>query len=440
MLKYQLQNVRLSSSQAAITLSSIPNTYDDLYVVLSVRSTNADDGLFFRFNNTTANTSWRNLLGYSTGVLSQSGTGWLAGGGVRSGIGTSDYTNVGIYIPNYAGSSPKTASVDSVSPENGNNGYQFLVANLWNDTAAINRIDFYMQGGSMASGSKVSVYGIKRGSSGEVNVASGGVITTSGGYTYHTFNASGTFVANRNLDAQTLVVGGGGSGGPANAGGGGAGGYVAQSLSIPAGSYAVTVGAGGAQVSSTPNSGSPTTFLSAVALGGGRGGDGSNSNPPAIGGSGGGAGGQSSFNTPGAAGTSGQGFGGGTSSSYVGGGYNGAGGGGGGAAAPGGNAGGNGGVAGSGGAGAQWLNGSYYAGGGGGGANNLNSITRGFGGIGGGGDGGPGTGGVSAVNGSPGAANTGGGGGGGGGQSGVANGSGGNGGSGVVIIRYLTPA
>ena len=441
MLKYKLQNIRLTSSQAALTISSIPNTYDDLYLLVSVRSTNADDNLYFRFNNTTANTSWRNLLGFGTGVLSQSGTGWLAGGGIRSGIGTSDYANIGIYIPNYAGSTPKTAMVDSTSGENGSNGYQFLTANLWNDTAAINRIDFYMQGGNLENGSKVSVYGIKRGADGRTQaVATGGTITTSGGYTYHTFTSSSTFVANRNMMVEALVVGGGGSGGPANAGGGGAGGYLAQTIAVSPGSYAVTIGAGGAQVSSTPNSGSPTTFLSALALGGGRGGDGSNSNPAAVGGSGGGAGGQSSFSTPGAAGTAGQGNAGGASSSYVGGGYNGAGGGGGGASAAGGNAGGNGGVAGAGGAGSQWLNGSYYAGGGGGGANNINSITAGSGGIGGGGNGGPGTGGVGAVNGAPGTANTGGGGGGGGGQSGVANGSGGNGGSGVVIIRYLTPA
>jgi curved DNA-binding protein CbpA len=165
-----IETQTLGSSQAAITFSSIPQTFTDLFLQVSVRSTNSDDGLFFKFNNTTANTSWRNLLGYGTGTLSQSGSGWLAGGGVRSGT-SSTFTNIGVYIPNYTASAAKTASVDSTSEENSSTGYQFLVANLWNDTTAINRIDFYLQGGSLTQYSSVSLYGILKGSSGGVTVS-----------------------------------------------------------------------------------------------------------------------------------------------------------------------------------------------------------------------------------------------------------------------------
>jgi hypothetical protein len=430
MLKYQLQNVRLSASQAAITLSSIPNTYDDLYVLLSVRSTNADDNLYFRFNNTTANTSWRNLLGFSTGVSSQSGTGWLAGGGVRSGIGTSDYTNIAIYIPNYAGSTTKTAMVDSVSPENWNNAYQFLTANLWNDTAAINRIDFYMQGGSIVDGSKVAVYGIKRGSDGRTEVASGGTITTAGGYTYHTFTGSGTFSANQNLNADYLVVAGGGSGGYDRGSGGGAGGYLTLSSVIPRGSYAVTVGAGGATQNGygQNNPGNSSSFLTLNTVGGGSGVPGS-AGAGRSGGSGSG-GGSGPGASAGGAGTSGQGFAGGAAGASTGGS-----GGGGGASAVGSNGGAGNGVGGAGGNGLTWLNGTTYAGGGGGGAAMDFSSPRsgGAGGTGGGGAGGN----TNGASGAAGTANTGGGGGGG---ANISQGNGGAGGSGVVIIRYLSPA
>jgi hypothetical protein len=164
-----IQHQELASTQSAITFSSIASTFTDLYLLLSVRSTNADDGLYFKFNNTVSNTSWRNLLGYGTGVLSQGGGGWLAAGGVRSPANT--FTNVGIYIPNYAGATAKTASVDSTSEENSSTGYQFIVANLWNDTTAINRIDVYLQGGSLTQYSSATLYGILKGSSGGVTVS-----------------------------------------------------------------------------------------------------------------------------------------------------------------------------------------------------------------------------------------------------------------------------
>jgi hypothetical protein len=163
-----IQRQELGATASAITFTSIPQTYTDLYVLVSVRSTaGSDDGLFFKFNNTTANTSWRNLLGYGTGTAAQTGSGWLAGGGVLTGT-ASTFTNVGIYIANYASSNAKTAITDSVSPTESSTGYQFLVSNLWNDTTAINRIDFYLQTASLTQYSSVTLYGITKGSNGVV--------------------------------------------------------------------------------------------------------------------------------------------------------------------------------------------------------------------------------------------------------------------------------
>ena len=165
-----IETQTLGSSQAAITFSSIPATFTDLFLQVSIRSTNGDDNLYFKFNNTTANTSWRNLLGYGTGTAAQTGSGYLLAGGVRSNT-ASTFTNIGIYIPNYAVSAGKSASVESTSEEDGSTAYQFLVNNLWNDTTAINRIDFYLQGGNLAQYSSVSLYGILKGSDGIVTVS-----------------------------------------------------------------------------------------------------------------------------------------------------------------------------------------------------------------------------------------------------------------------------
>ena len=89
----------------------------------------------------------------------------------------------------------------------------------------------------------------KRLLSGSAAAVSGGTFTsyTSGGNTYnvYTFTASGTLTVAAAGQVDVLVVGGGGAGG---FGGGGAGG-VAQGSSIyfaSAGTYTVTVGAGGA--------------------------------------------------------------------------------------------------------------------------------------------------------------------------------------------------
>ena len=221
-----------------------------------------------------------------------------------------------------------------------------------------------------------------------------------------------------------LVIGGGGSGGREIASlagaGGGAGEYWEQaSYALTAGSYAITIGAGGNNAN-----GSDTTFDSLVtAVGGGKGGqgDGASNTAGSNGGSGGGGGGGGNTVAGGSSTASAPGVG------FAGGGGETSGnqrsGGGGGAGALG--------VAGtSGGAGGVGVQSSItgtptYRGGGGGGG----STTPGGGGAGGSGGGGMGL--NSGGNATAGTANTGGGG---GGDQGAYR----SGGSGVVIIRYTT--
>jgi hypothetical protein len=252
----------------------------------------------------------------------------------------------------------------------------------------------------------------------------GGVVTSVGGNTIHTFNTSGTLVPITPLTASYLIVAGGAGGGRSTVGngGGGAGGLLSGSgLTIDSNStYLVTVGAGGNGATTTANgsNGSNSSFslVTTTAVGGG-GGDGAGINGNA-GGSGGGGRNDGTF---GGAGTAGQGFAGGNGSTGAP--YPGAGGGG--ASAVGQNS--QASTGGVGGAGtASSISGASvtYAGGGGGGC--YSGGTGASGGAGGGGAGGnPG------VAGTAGTANLGGGGGGGGSSA-----NGGNGGSGVVIISY----
>jgi hypothetical protein len=245
-------------------------------------------------------------------------------------------------------------------------------------------------------------------------VATGGSVTTSGAYTYHTFASSGTFVVNKTYTMDYLIVAGGGSGGTGRGGAGGAGGYIAtDSASIAPSSYTVTIGGGasGSGQDTPGNTGNPSSVFGVTANGGGYGG-GWNSR---SGGSGGSGGGPSGGGSPGS-GTSGQGNDAGSTDGTTGGG--------GGGKGEAGNTDGQG----YGGDGATWYDGITRGGGGGGGAP-ANTGLWGYGGDGGGTNGESSRGPSEA-----GAANTGGGTGGTEGPSGRS----GTGGSGVVVIRYLS--
>ena len=106
--------------------------------------------------------------------------------------------------------------------------------------------------------------------------ATGGTVTFANGNKIHTFATSDTLVVTSSGVVNYLVVAGGGSGGIGRGGGGGAGGVLIGTLTLPVGSYTVTVGAGGARVNNDntgANGGisSLGTLVSALGGGGGAG-------------------------------------------------------------------------------------------------------------------------------------------------------------------------
>jgi len=296
--------------------------------------------------------------------------------------------------------------------------------------------------------------------------ATGGTITTSGDFKIHTFTGPGTFCVSQisSVAAENtvgyLVVAGGGSGGRSYGGGGGAGGFregrnvpvdnftasplvadaPTNAVTLTATAFPITVGAGGAGVTTgqaAGTTGAASSFSTISAAGGGGGADEAGTPSPKAaktGGSGGG-GGYNPAPTGGAGGAGNtppvsppQGNNGGTGYDFT---SNGASGGGGGGAS------GNGSDAqptNGGGPGANGVASSITgspvtrAGGGGGGSGPNTPGTFGSGGSGGGT---PGRKGSSQPATDAGTANTGGGSGG-----GSCSGTSGNGGSGIVIIRY----
>jgi hypothetical protein len=444
-----------SGGVASVTLpatGTIPATYTDLKLVMSVRTNNAaaQDNLKVQFNSSTSGYSDRYLFGNGSSTASGSSTtnpGSYFNYAVAATATSDTFSSVEIYIPNYSGSTNKSFSIDSVTEQNATGAVTMMTAGLWSNTNPITTISVApVDGTSLVEGSTFYLYGISNVTSG--SKATGGIVSSDGTYWYHMFPFSGTFTPTTNLTADYLVIAGGGGGGGGIGGGGGAGGLrstvtatggngtLETSLSLTAQSYTVTIGAGG--IGGTPtargSSGDNSTFSTLVTSTGGGGGGAGQSTPSSNGLTGGSAGGQGTFGGGGtpnnAARTASpvQGFDGG--SGLVGD----ASGGGGGAGAVGANAATN--VCGNGGNGVaisafanatQTGVNTFYAGGGGGGA--FVGDTPGTGGTGGGANGT-----ATDTVGANGTANLGGGGAGGGYVATGANG--GNGGSGLVIIRY----
>ena len=109
---------------------------------------------------------------------------------------------------------------------------------------------------------------------------SGGVIssytpTGSSNYRVHAFYTSGIFTLYSTRPVDILIVGGGGGGGGRIGGGGGGGAYFTRSnYDLPAGTYNITIGAGGhgGTNSSTPaEMGGSTVAFGVTAYGGGPG-------------------------------------------------------------------------------------------------------------------------------------------------------------------------
>jgi hypothetical protein len=444
-----IQTYTLASTAASVTFSGIPQNYTDLKLVISARVSNsATQGILdIQFNGSSANFDLRYLGQSNTSVVSYtraSGFGTnMAGYYPAANSTASTFGNVELYFPNYSSTTAsKSVFIDAVMENNSSTIQNGLVSGLWSQNSAITSLTFSeTTGGNLVSGSTFTLYGVSNGVK-----ATGGTLTVAGGYAYHTFTSTGSFLPNQRIKgAEILCVAGGGGGGSDRAGGGGAGGVLySSSQTLNAGtSYTALVGSGGAGgASGGSNAGvnGTNSILSAtIAIGGGFGSGGSNGNG-GSGGSGGGAGGSQSVNFPvGGTATSGQGNAGGNGVYQPANNNVGAGGGGGaGAAGTSGTT-----VAGAGGVGTAtyttWhaitgtgvlSSGAYYvAGGGGGGANSgQGSGSNGAGGVGGGGAGG--TSGAGAA----GTANTGGGGGGGSNVGGQRAGA--AGGSGLIIVRY----
>ena len=158
-----------AGGSANITFNSIPSTYTDLVVKLSVRNSaggNSWDDIYMDINGSSSNFTARVLYGTGSAAGSGSFTTSIAQVGEGNAGTANTFGSIDIYIPNYTSTTAaKSFSSDSVSENNATSSLTQLGAGLWNPAtqAAITSLTFRtFTTGNFVQYSTASLYGISK--------------------------------------------------------------------------------------------------------------------------------------------------------------------------------------------------------------------------------------------------------------------------------------
>lgn len=147
-----------SGGVANFTLSSIPQEFTDLVLLVSLRTTVANTVGTISFN--AGGTMERNrLFGDGSSRTADQGT-VIDVTSVPSTFTASTFSNGSFYIPNYSGSVTKSYISESVQENNAASSQQVLISGTQLITAAITSITLTPGSGNWAENSTVSLHGI----------------------------------------------------------------------------------------------------------------------------------------------------------------------------------------------------------------------------------------------------------------------------------------
>ena len=149
---------------SSIDFTSIPSTYTDLCVLFSLRSDTASaaDNAEITFNASTSTFSLKRLYGSGSAAASDSPTYTTSAFINGDGATANSFGNGILYIPNYAGSTNKSYSIDAINETNATTAYAGLYAGLWATTSAISSIKLKPNGGTnFKQYSTAYLYGVK---------------------------------------------------------------------------------------------------------------------------------------------------------------------------------------------------------------------------------------------------------------------------------------
>jgi hypothetical protein len=151
-----------SGGAASIEFTSIPVTGKDLLVVLSGRLSTTNGNVNATINNSTTGYSSRYLRGSGSAVVSASASAQAAFFTEQALPGTGEtantFSNNSFYFPNYASSTTKFFSVDTVTENNATEAYQVIQTGAWSGTDAISSIKLAAPSGTLIQYSTASLY------------------------------------------------------------------------------------------------------------------------------------------------------------------------------------------------------------------------------------------------------------------------------------------
>jgi hypothetical protein len=153
----------LGTAGTTITFTSIPSTYTDLKLVLSVSSFSTANEPILRFNNDSgANYAWTRMIGTGSSRTSNriTGIGYLGFDQATSATGKPLLFSYDIF--SYASSIFKPSSYFAANNIGVDGGYVMNSVGIWRSTATINRVDLALiNGGNYNIGTMATLYGIK---------------------------------------------------------------------------------------------------------------------------------------------------------------------------------------------------------------------------------------------------------------------------------------
>ena len=160
----------LDATAQNITMSSIPDTYDHLYLTGSIREGGSSlyAELEFRFNDDSSPYSNTQLKGNAGSPYSDRATsdacgdviGQCAAGGMEDDV----FSVVTMWIPHYTSSNGKQVIIQSAGPNQTTSDDEWflrMTAGLWNDSATINKFRMQAAGGpELQVGTTLVLYGV----------------------------------------------------------------------------------------------------------------------------------------------------------------------------------------------------------------------------------------------------------------------------------------
>lgn len=155
-----------SGGSAFMSFTSIPATYTDLMLKVSIRNVYPDvyDQIRMNVNGVSATDASFNqrVLRDFQGTVACYDNPLNHIGYAPAGTATANVFSSGdVYILNYAGSTYKTIFSDTVQENNASTVILMLAATTWSNTAAITSLDIFTPSGNCAEFSTATLYGIK---------------------------------------------------------------------------------------------------------------------------------------------------------------------------------------------------------------------------------------------------------------------------------------